>query len=217
MSKTYSEFLDAVMPDVPGATNTVVEAAIKNTIIAFCEKSLILQRDHDPLSTIQGVKDYDFEPSTSELVVKVMRAWFKSSELVPLAPDDIGRPEIYNDTFAGADTTQSDPQYFLQKDERTFTLYPTPSATIGNAITMRVAFKPTRASTTVKDVLYEDYFEVIGHGAKYRLMSSIGKPYYNQAGAAAELAQYTVGVNAATQKAVRGHVRSDLSVRQRSA
>lgn len=213
---TYSDFYDGVIPDVPGVTTSVAELAIKNTVIDFCEQSLILQRDHEPVTVIANVNDYDFEPETGELVVKVMRAWYKSFQLTQLAPDDIGVPEIYNRAFPTASTSTSDPQYILQKDERTFTLYPMPAETVGSAITMRVALKPTRAATTINDVLLEDYFEIISAGAKYRLLLSQGKPYTSPQLAAVERDIYVSGINKAKQRATRGHLRSDLSVKYRT-
>jgi hypothetical protein len=77
---------------------------------------------------------------------------------------------------------------------------------------MRIALKPTRISTTIEDVVYEDYAEIIGHGAKYRLMSAPSKPFTSPDGAAASKIFFDEGVNAARQRASRGYVRSDLRV-----
>jgi len=212
---TLSNFYPYVLPEVPGCPEMTVDLALKSSIIEFCEKSLILQRDHDPLTVVAGVVDYDFEPPTGSLVVKIMKAWYKSKELKPIAPDEVDKAELYNRSFSGADTNQQEPQYILQKDERTFSLYPVPDANAANALTMRVAYKPTRVTTTFEDVLFEDYAEVIAHGAKARLFMSPGKPYTNPQLAVAAMDQFGRGVNTARQRAVRGHVRSDLSVQMR--
>jgi hypothetical protein len=212
----YTAFLNDVMPDVPGCTVELATHAIKNSCIEFCEKTLILQRDHDPVTVVAGIVDYDFEPPAGQLVTRIMRAWYKTTELTPLAPDDVNRPEVYNRLFTGANVDRLDPGYILQKDERTFSLYPIPVSTVANALTMRVAYKPSRSSTTVEDVIYEDYSEAIAKGAKARLMMSPGKPYTNPQLAAAELELFRQAMNVARQRASRGHVRSDLSVTLRS-
>lgn len=212
MSKAHTLFLDFVMPHVPGCTNEMALLEIKNTIIDFCEKSQIIQRDHDPVTVVQGQVDYDFEPPTGYLVTRIMKAWYKTKELTPMSPDEIDRPEVYNRMFTGADVGQTDPRQYLQKDERTYTLYPIPMETAKSSLTMRVALKPTRASNTIEDVIYEDYAEVIGNGAKARLMMSPGKPYTNPQGAVAALGMYQSGLNTARQRAVRGYVRGDLKV-----
>lgn len=211
----YTAFLNDVMPDVPGCTLEIATHAIKNSCIEFCEKSLILQRDHDPLTVVAGIVDYDFEPPTGQLVTRIMRAWYKGTELSPLAPDDIQNSEVYNRLFRGANIDRQDPRYILQKDERTLSLYPIPAETVPNALTMRVAFKPSRTSTTVEDVIYEDYSEAIAAGAKARLMMSPGKPYTNPQLSGAQMEIFRQAINVARQRANRGHVRSDLGVQMR--
>lgn len=212
MSKTYEDFYDEVLPYLPGCTPALAKVAIRNAVIDFCEGSLIIQRDHDPLTVIEGIIDYDFEPPTGYLVTKIMRAWYKDVELTPKAPDELPTAQIYNKSYPNAVITKSDPTIITQKDERTLTLYPYPKETAALGLTMRVALKPTRASTTIDDVVFEDYAEVIGHGAKYRLMSAPQKPFTSPDGAVASKTFFDEGVNVARQRATRGYVRSDLRV-----
>jgi len=210
--KAFSVFLNDVMPEVPGCTIEIATHAIKNSCIEFCEKSLIIQRDHDPVTVVAGIVDYDFEPPTGMLVTRIMKAWHKTLVLTPLAPDDVEFAEVYNRLFNGANVDRKDPQYILQKDERTFSLYGIPATTVANGLTMRVALKPSRSATTVDDVLYEDYAEVIAAGAKARLMMSAGKPYTNPQIAAVQLDMFRQGTNVARQRATRGYVRSSTGV-----
>lgn len=214
--KDLSVFLNDVMPDVPGCTVELATNAIRHSCIDFCEKSLILQRDHDPVTVVAGIVDYDFEPPTGYLVVKIMKAWYKSQPLTPKAPDEINDAEVYNRLFAGANKDGKDPTTILQKDERTFSLYGIPAVTVPNGLTMRVALKPSRSATTVDDVLYEDYVEGIAAGAKYRLMVSPGKPYTNPQLAAAHMDLYRQSTNVARQRAMRGWTRSNLGVTLRN-
>jgi hypothetical protein len=214
--KTHTDFLDYVMPDVPGCTVPIAELAIKNAIIEFCEKTLILQRDHIPITVVRNVVDYEFDPPTGYLIHKVMRAWYKRSPLVPIAPDDVGDAEVYNRAFAAADRQPGSPESLIQKDERTFALYPIPQETVANGVTMRVALKPTRATNKIEDVIFEDYAEAIGSGAKARLMLSPSKPYSSPQLAALEAGKFNVKINEARQKAIRGHGRSVSQIKLRS-
>ena len=213
MSKTYEDFYDEVLPYVPGCTPALAKVAIRNAVIDFCEGSLILQRDHDPVTVLQNTIDYDFEPPTGYLVTKLMKAWYKGVELQPVAPDEVPSVQLYNARYPDAVKSVNDPQVITQKDERTYAIFPFPKETAAAALTMRVALKPTRASTTIEDVIYEDYAEVMGHGAKYRLMSSPNKPYSDGNGAGASRAFFEEGINTARQRATRGYVRSDLRVK----
>jgi hypothetical protein len=212
---TYSDFLDYVMPDVPGCTTQLAEHEIRNACIEFCEKTLILQVDHDPITIVAGIVDYDLDPPKNTLVTKVMKAWYNSQELTMAAPDDINKAEVYNRLFSGADTGRNDPRYILQKDERRVSVFPIPQSKSANGLTLRVALKPSRASTTVDSLIFEDYAEVIGSGAKARLMMSPGKPWSEANLAAAEMSLFKQGINDARSRAVRGHMRSDISVKLR--
>lgn len=214
MSTAHSAFLDYVLPHVPGCTNEMALQEIKNTIIDFCEKSLILQVDHDPVTAIVGQIDYDLEPPKDRLVVRVMKAWYKGQLLEEMAPDDIDTPSVYNQQ-SGYHVHRGDPLQFFQKEARTFSVYPIPNETVKQSITLRVALKPTRSATTIDDLIYEEYAETIGSGAISRLALSPGKPYSNAALANAHRALFQAGLNVARDRSQNGYVRASRQVKMR--
>jgi hypothetical protein len=207
-------FLDYVLPQVPGCTPEMALLEIKNTLIDFCEKSLILQQDADPVTVINGIMDYDLEPPKDYLVVKIMKAWYKGQELDAYSGDQIQTPSVYNQN-SGYLVNRGDPRFYLQKDARTFSIYPIPAETARLALTMRVAVKPTRSSTEIEDVIFEEYAEVIGHGAVSRLALSPGKPYSSRQFAADKQSLYIAGLNVARDRAQKGYVRSSKHVKMR--
>lgn len=211
----YEDFFPNVLYDVQGAPEPVVINAIRNACIEFCEKSLVLTRDHDPITVIQGIVDYDLEPPGGYLVVKVQKAWLEHNPLTPLAPDIVKDAAVYNRLFSSYEAGNSTPRSYLQKDERTISVWPAPEKKYPNGLTLRVALKPTRASTEIEDVILEDYAETIAFGALARLMSSPGKAYTNLEMAAANQGRFLTGINVARSRALHGHVRSDLSVKMR--
>ena len=214
MSTAHTAFLDYVLPHVPGCTNEMALLEIKSTIIEFCEKSLILQTDHDPVTAVSGTIDYDLEPPKDRLVVRVMKAWYKGQELEEMAPDDIDTPSVYNQN-SGYHVHRADPLQFFQKDARTFSVYPIPNETVRQSITLRVALKPTRSATTIDDLIYEEYAETIGSGAISRLALSPGKPYSNPQLANAHHALFHAGLNVARDRAQNGYVRASRHVKMR--
>jgi hypothetical protein len=214
MSTAHSAFLDYVLPHVPGCTNEMALQEIKNTIIDFCEKSLILQTDHDPVTAIVGQIDYDLEPPKDRLVVRVMKAWYKGQLLEEMAPDDIDTPSVYNQQ-SGYHVHRGDPLQFFQKEARTFSVYPIPNETVKQSITLRVALKPTRSATTIDDLIYEEYAETIGSGAISRLALSPGKPYSNAGLANAHRALFQAGLNVARDRSQNGYVRASRQVKMR--
>lgn len=212
----YDAFLSWVLPDVSGCPEISAVQAIRDATIEFCEKSLIHQVDHDPVSVVAKVPDYDLEsPATATRIVKVMKAWYKGEELIPAAPDQIRDPAIYNQRIGGYETSYSAPKYFLQKDSASISLLPIPDQTLANAVTMRVALVPLRTSTQCADFLLEQWAEEIAAGAIARLQDSANRAYSNPQLAAAKNVRFMVGINAARQKAVRGYNRSSLSVQLR--
>lgn len=212
--KNHTEFLDYVLPQVPGATPEMALLEIKNTIIDFCEKSLILQETLDPVPAIQGIMDYDLDPPNNRLVVKIMKAWFKGVELEPVSIDEIQSPSWFNQN-ADYVVLKQNPRMITQKDTETFSVYPIPGTTEQNVMTLRVALKPTRSADSIDDFIFENYAETIGHGAIARLYLSPDKPYTNPQMAVARNALYMAGLNVARDRANKGYVRTNKHVRMR--
>ena len=212
----YESFFPYIMPEVPGAPEPLVVMAIRNSCIEFCERSLILTRDHDPITMRTKIIDYDLEPPIKEtLVIKIQQVWVEGSKIYPLAPDAIRAAGIYNRLYSEYEENLSTPQFYLQKDERTITVWPVPDKVYRNGLTLRVALKPTRDSENVDDVLLEDYAEAIAAGALQRLMSSAGKPYTNIQMAAVNKMIFDRGVNLAKLRMNAGHSRASLTVKMR--
>lgn len=212
---SYEDFFPNILTEVPGAAEVVVENAVRNACIEFCEKSLILTRDHDPITVAAGVVDYDLEPDTGYLVIKVQKAWLEDQPLTPMAPDMVKQAATYNRTFSSYQAGPSTPTHYLQKDERTISVWPVPDKQYANGLTLRVALKPSRNSSSIDDVIFEDYAEVIASGTLYRLMASPGKAYTNPELAVVHKSLFEQGVNTARSRMIHGHVRSNLSVRLR--
>ena len=80
---------------------------------------------------------------------------------------------------------------------------------------MRVELKPTRDSTSVEDVIFEDWVEAIAAGALVRLQMSPAKPYTLPNAAAINQQIYMAKTNEARQRAIRGHVRGNQQIKLR--
>jgi len=210
---SYEDFLSRVLIEVPGCAEVSALLAVKDTCIEFCEKSLVLVKDHEPITVYEGEVDYDLEAPSGYVVIKVMRAWMENNRMEPMHPDIVREASVYNRLYNSFQAAPSLPMRYLQKSERTISVWPLPDKTYQNGLTLRVALKPSRSSTAVEDVLFEDYAETIAAGALGRLMMSSGKPYTDLKLAAARKAEFAAGLNVARQRAGHGHTRSNLSVR----
>lgn len=210
--KPYTTFLDYVLPEVPGCTNDMALHAIKQTVIEFCEKSLVLEVDHDPITIVRGVIDYDLDPPRDHLVTKVMKVYYKDQPLAPISTDDVRYAQFFNKNYEDAEVQEGPPRFYTQKDARTISIFPFPKETEKLALTLRVALKPTRTASQCDDLIFEDYAEIIGHGAVTRLALSPNKPYTNVQLAGAKNVMYTAGLNVARQRISRGYVRANRQV-----
>jgi hypothetical protein len=211
--KTFDDFLPYVLTDVPGCAEVVAISALNSAAIEFCEKTLVIQRDHDPVNIVAGRNDYDLDsPVAQMLVCKVMKAWYGTRVLTPTGPDDMDDPTVYNATLQGG---QGLPLNYIQREERVITLWPRPTADAAGALTMRVALKPTRAALSVDDVLFEDWVEVIASGAKAMLQAMAAKAFTNPTLAIANQGAFLQGINRAQVRANKGNTRTNLSVRMR--
>lgn len=208
------DFYPWVRPEVLGCPDPVMDLAIQSTLIDFAEKSLILQKDHAPLTALINVQDYNLSPPADHLVTKIMKVWYKGQELDGESPDEIQTPSVYNQN-SGYLVNKGDPRFYLQKDPRTISLYPIPAETVASSITMRVALKPTRTAQSFDNLFLEDYAETIAHGALSRILLSPGKKYTNEQQAVAHNSMYQVGLNVARTRAGNGNVRASRHVKMR--
>lgn len=217
MAQSYEDFFSWVLPDVAGCPEITAIQSIRDATIQFAELSLIHQVDHDPVSVVAKIADYDLEtPIANTRIVKVMKAYYKGQELTPASPDDVTDPGVYNTAIGGYTPSYQPPTAFFQKNEGSITLMPIPDQSLANAITMRVALVPSRNSITCESLFFEQWVEYISAGAVARLQLSSGKTYSNAQAAAVNQSRFMAGVNIARMRAVRGFNRSSLSVQMRN-
>jgi hypothetical protein len=213
--KTLDTFLPYVLPYARHCDQSVAEHAILNAAIDFCEQSGILQATLTPISTLQGERQYALTlPATTELV-GIKRAWFKGSELIPVATEAVGTPDAWRATVPGVDPQRADPQAFYQIARSAIGLYPRPLTSEADVLTVRAAIKPTREATELDDELFNDWVETVAAGALERLHSTPGVAYTDAAKAADRRLQFVIGVSKAKHIATFGRTRGELSVTMR--
>ncbi|OFZ67380.1 MAG: hypothetical protein A2V79_09215 [Betaproteobacteria bacterium RBG_16_56_24] len=204
----YSTFFDEVLPEVAGCIQAVALNAIRNAAIEFCEKSLAYLYNHPAINAVLNTPAYAFVPPSGTLVAKVLQVFYNGIEIFPKTPDEL---KSYYPTLDWRDRTGT-PLFYTQDDERNIILVPMPDASLTGAIKMRVALKPTRASTTIVDRIWEEHLETIKNGALYRLKIQPNKPYSDEAGAKTNFAFFNDQIETAKSKASRGFGRANRRV-----
>jgi hypothetical protein len=202
--KTLSAFRPRVSPHVAGASDALIDQAVLDTCIDFCERTLVVKRMLDTFPTVAGKREYDIDGPSQQSVAKVMRMWADDVELDAMAEDMAD-----HDNFVTG-TQRARPRFFNETDPGVIAFLPTPDAAY--SINTRVALKPTRSATQVEDQLFDDWVEAIVDGALARLHMVAGTEFFSPTSSQFRAASYRAGVNNALIQATRGRTRAQLRV-----
>ncbi len=201
--KLWRDFYDLMMPDLPGCPSAAADSALRQSAIAFCEQSLAWQGTHPDVSVMAGTAEYAFTPPADAVVHAIIHAALDGEE-IPLYPGELGISSLGRHGRKGTAA-------YLLAGRASFTFMPVPGAP--GTLSMTVAFKPSPASAGIVDGQFNEYREVIVHGALMRLMLSPKKPYSSAQLAQYHQQQFAVKTAAAGQRVARGYTRARLQTR----
>jgi hypothetical protein len=204
----YEKFLVEVVPYVRDVPEIVAIQAIRNACIEFCEETLYLQVDLDPMPVIQGVGSYDLDPDGTYKVVDVIEAWNADQFLIPKSIEELTK--IYRVT--NWTTLVGNPYYYYRPTPDELRLVPIPEKTIANNLRIKVALAPKRTSTEVREDIYERFLEFIAFGARARLLDTPNQPYYDPKAAQLYLKRFNDVCADVRRRVNRGNVRASNRV-----
>lgn len=206
--KAYSAFLSDVMPEVPDCPLFLAENHVRNAAIEFCDLSSVWRYETAP-DLIGGDESYSFDPPSGSVVARVIQAWVNGDEVFPKSASELN--SIYSDWRSAVGSAK----YITSITPREYKIVPNPSPSDDQKLSLLVALKPTRTSTTCPDFLLEDYIEEIAHGAKARLKEISDKPWTNTSEAIAHRGKFMMGVMRAQSRAELGFGRTSPVVKPR--
>lgn len=176
MPVEWKQFLQEVMPDVPGCPVRVAENAIRNSAIEFCDETRIWrERAADIAMTVAGGITYPIDISA-----------INSGEATMIAPHRVRLADSEKPLSVLAKPYLDDqwlvdgprrPQWFYSNTPGEITFGPGETIDKDNTAFIWVVIKPSRAALTGPDFLGEQWFEEVAHGAKARLMEMPDKPW----------------------------------------
>ena len=85
--RLWSEFYDLAMPDLPGCPSIMLDNALRQSAITFCEQSLAWKYDHPSISVVPGVAEYIFSPPAEAAVHVIVYAALDGTEIEPHASE----------------------------------------------------------------------------------------------------------------------------------
>lgn len=198
--KPWSDFYDLVMPGLPGCPFVMVDNALRQSAIVFCEQSLAWRFIHPDVAVVAGTAQYAFVPPTGAIVYCIIHAALDGEEIESHA----GESSITTRNWRARSGT---PLYVFG-DATAATLVPNPDA--AGTLTMTVALKPSASSTGIDDTLFNEFREPIMHGALAQLMLSPKKPYTDVQLAAHHQRESATKTAAAGMRVARSYTRASL-------
>lgn len=168
-----SDLLRYVLPDVPGCPIVMVENAILTAAIEFCDKSLYWTYDHDPITVVANVPEYELSlPDDSQLIQILDTAKLNNKDISQRT-----RVWLNNNVTNWQTLTQNQPEHFYIQRPWVIRLVGIPMVTSINGLVLEIALKPTPTATTLPDVVFNEWFEAISYGARSKLMEMPGKEW----------------------------------------
>lgn len=206
MTESVDSFRPLIEREVRGVPSFTVKDAILRACRQFCVATHAWKEYLDDMPAIANIKQYDLDPPTYAQVVTVLGIRHRDRDLEPKTIDQLVR-EHHN--WRDMDAPQA--RYWTQESPTTFTLVPYPSESVMLGIkNIRVALKPKMDATEVGDILFNDYEEVIAHGALAILQAIPDKPWTNGAASGMHRDLFDEGVSEARIRARKDYSRAEL-------
>lgn len=204
----WSGFYDFVLPELNGVPTDLVDIYLRRAAIEFCEETSVYVADHDPISLIKGISEYDLEPPELETdIVMVKKAWVGNTPLDYISQDTLNQRMSY---WPSDEATE--PTAFTQQTQTSIIVYPKPTESLRNGLKMKVVLRPKLTATQITDWVATKYIQEISDGAKAMLMAMENKPWSSPSGEAKYRAQFEARKTRATIEAIRSFTRASQQV-----
>lgn len=203
--KTWSQFYDFVLPELPGVDTPLVDIFLRNTAIDFCEETWSLMADMDTISTVAAVYEYDLDsPESGVEVFAIKKAWIDSAPIDPISMDDLWAASTDWKTSSGK------PSYFAQQEAFKVLLYAVPDAVY--SLDLTATLRPTTTALGVPDRFFADYRRQVSWGTMAALMAQPAKPWSNPDRSAYYRKEYEAALTKSTVLTNRARSRAALQV-----
>jgi hypothetical protein len=204
----WSAWFDDVLSDVPGCSQAMATKAIRAAAIEFCERSEAWRVDLDPVDVLADEASYDFDPDSGTVVVRAMQLWYDGKDLTRKSREELALQ------FANWTTQEGTPLYYTQENPSDgFILVPKPVEALADAVTGKLAIKPSQTASGLESFIFEKWRDAITDGALFRLFAMQKKPWSNPALAGSRKTLFDQKIAEAKLAANKGFTRSPLRVK----
>lgn len=203
----YSALLPYVLPQVPNCSQLLVEQQVRRAAIVLCDESKILKHEEGPLGVTSGTAEYSFTPPAQTERVRTEWVTYDDRQLTPTTETSIA---IDNPQWT---TTLGEPAYFMEANPGYIRLWPTPNSTVANILRLRYSLRPTLDSTSLSDVVMQDYTQPLVNGALSFLYLMPNQTWTNPDLGMAMNQSFQISILQAKKQARDGNVKSIRKVK----
>lgn len=210
--QSLRKFHEYVLPDVQGCPINVANNAILSTLIDFCEKSLLWKQEAEPTSIVAGINRYTFTPEEGAKVVEPVFVSIEDNQIPATSLADLDSLQP-----GWRELEQDKPTTYFMDTDQSIRLVGTPLEDLTDALEVHVALKPERGATEVADFLYEDWAEIIAHGALAKLHAMANKTWADSRVVQYHYRKYRNGLSRARSKSIKswqGAVQTKIKYRK---
>lgn len=191
----WASFKNLTQPHLPGCPWASIVEALQRSAAEFYERSHAWRTEPAvTFNTVVGQSDY--APVLPGRIARVASVRVVGGHYLQKIRRGYINPHDYSD--------QGTPREYLEKNDTTITIFPTP----GEVLTMAIdcSMKPDRmTSTGIQDDLFQSHAERIASGAIYRLASMpIVAPWSNAELAAVHVQNFERGIDLAMARDMQG-------------
>tara|TARA_X000001382_G_C3174023_1_gene180493 strand:- start:2272 stop:2955 length:684 start_codon:yes stop_codon:yes gene_type:complete len=161
---SFDSLVKDVLPYVPNCPDSLIESTLRSACIEFAERSKAYVYDLDPITSISGVYEYEFDQPSGTDVHAILWMTYDGDDLDPISPRSL---EL---NYSDWRNKTSVPQVYLQKNPSTFWVIPVPGSAVTNGIQLAVALKPSRTTSNIDTTFSNSYRDGIVYGTLYRLL-----------------------------------------------
>lgn len=209
--QTWDAWYNDVMPWLPGIDTAMVDWALRNAAIEFCQFSKIHTYQLPVFQTVDGTREYTLTPPSVEVqACDIVDGYSPAGRMT-----SISKNVLTNE--AGLWETQEGVPYrwYFETNQGIASFYPLPNDAYD--INLLLALKPVRnTSTGLEDAIANQYHMIIAAGAIGTLASMPKKPWSNPQLAKDKSDEFFAGKGAAKADALRAMTTMSLYVAPRA-
>lgn len=167
------EFITDILLEMPAVPRPVALNRVRSALTEFCRDSHVWRVDVYPVAIGANEVEIEVTPDQSDLkVIGIHRAWMDNNPL------PVKAAQWMDEHVSGwRDDSGPNLQSLVATSASMFRPWPVLTESLTKVLKLQVAVLPTENTAEVHDDIFDQWFEGIAAGAKYRLMMMPDKPW----------------------------------------